>query len=136
MEPIPVNSNNKNTLDNANIETPYFQHELHNPDQQINKPELQPALSSEKETVNTTVTDNTILPVVNISLVNDDSVAQPVNNFHQIFPSVASDNEIETAWVEAAKKIIKNTVDDPHGRLESVKFLKDDYQTKRNGDIT
>lgn len=135
MEPIPINSNTNNALGNVSIETPNFNPDLHKTENQLVKPEAVPVISSEKEAVNTTINDNTILPVTDASLVSNDDT-KPSLGLKQVLPSSASDQEIEPAWVEAAKKIIQNTDNDPHERLEDVKKLKQDYQAKRNGALS
>lgn len=135
MEPIPTNSNTNNTLGNVSIETPNFNPDLQKTENQLIQPEAVPVVSSEKEAVNTTTSDNTILPVTDASLVSNDDT-KPTLGLKQVLPSSASDQEIEPAWVEAAKKIIQNTDNDPHERLEDVKKLKQDYQAKRNGALS
>ena len=49
-------------------------------------------------------------------------------------PAIAADDDlIEKEWVDSAKKIITNTMDDPHARTEQVNQLQKDYLKKRYG---
>lgn len=50
-------------------------------------------------------------------------------------PVTAADEDlIEKEWVDKAKSIVQNTVDDPHARTSQVSQLRLDYREKRHGD--
>lgn len=51
-------------------------------------------------------------------------------------PLVAADEDlIEKEWVDKAKEIIQQTMDDPHARTQKVNELQRDYLQKRYGKV-
>jgi len=60
--------------------------------------------------------------------------APPVQDYSSNSPAVAADEDvIEKEWVDKAKKILGETMDDPRGRTEKVNQLQKDYLKKRYG---
>lgn len=64
----------------------------------------------------------------------DNSVVDDKTTFAVLNPLVAGDDDlIEKEWVDRAKKIVQDTLDDPHERDRSIGLLQIDYIKKRYG---
>ena len=67
------------------------------------------------------------MPVMNVTTVDSNTTFDDV-------PLVANDDDlIEKEWVDKAKKIVAETLDNPHQRDEAVNKLQVDYLKKRYG---
>ena len=134
MEPLsPSIGTSSNISPNNRIELPSVNPEL--------MPSLENSMKQEKSPL-TGETDHskniqqapiiqtpssTILPPMAPS--NDDKVSNMTSG--GVTPSIASESKLEPGWINAAKKIISTTANEPHQREEAFKGLKSDYQKKR-----
>lgn len=90
----------------------------------------------QRSELNSSAADVGIATITNIT---DDSKDKKENNDVEKstiadIPMIASDDDlIEKEWVERAKRIITETIDDPHSRDEEVSKLQVEYIKKRYG---
>ncbi len=79
----------------------------------------------------------TVIPVLPAPVVTtpaDDNANSTAAASDDDMPTIANDDDlIEKEWVDKAKKIIKETKDDPYRREQEVNKLQADYLRKRYG---
>lgn len=134
MEPLPPNLGTSSNIGPGNrIELPSVNPEimpsLENSIKQEKSPlagEADPSKNIQQAPIIQTPS-STILPPIVPS--NDGKVSNMT--LGGVTPSVASETKLEPGWINAAKKIISTTANEPHQREEAFKGLKSDYQKKR-----
>lgn len=133
MEPLPPNIESSSNIGNNNLEMPPISPEILPSMEKSNNQEKAPIVGEVEPSKNiqsapvAQASSATILP----PLVQGSDSKTSTMVAGGVTPSVASDVKLEPGWIDAAKKIINSTENEPYQREEAFKGLKSDYQKKR-----